>query len=194
MSKRALKHLARRDAVLLTAITRVWKARERAKLLERVKSVRLMKNSWMTWTHRMRRQKRLQGLIFAVPLSSESRSLRHPSDLALTFSSRLDTSFLSSMFHRWLEIHMTHLNSQGFAVKYYSSRLQFRLLLTWRIQLRMRMKLAKTARAANRFFVIRKAWKKMIAGFEARKREKKLRDIEIQQLDKRFRGDAEEPL
>ena len=97
------------------------------------------------------------------------------------------------MFHRWLEIYMTHRNSQVFAVKYHSSRLQFRLLITWRIQLRVRMKLAKKARAADRFFVVRKAWKKMIAGFEARKREKTLRDFEIRQLDKHFRGDAEEP-
>jgi protein SFI1 len=61
MTNRALKHLARQDAVLITAVTRVWKARERAKLLERVKVVRLLKGAWALWIRRMQAQKRLEG-------------------------------------------------------------------------------------------------------------------------------------
>jgi hypothetical protein len=61
MENRADKHLARQDDVLIRAITRVWKARERGLLLERVKMVRLVKDVWATWIRRMQFQARLEG-------------------------------------------------------------------------------------------------------------------------------------
>lgn len=61
MEKRAVKHLARQDDVLIRAVTRVWKARERGKLLERVRALRLIKDTWSVWRERMRQHRRLEG-------------------------------------------------------------------------------------------------------------------------------------
>ena len=61
MEKRADKHLARQDDVLIRAVTRVWKARERGKLLERVRALRLIKDAWSVWRERMRHHRRLEG-------------------------------------------------------------------------------------------------------------------------------------
>ncbi len=58
---RANKHLGRQDDVLLRADMRVWKARERGKLLEKVKSFRLAKVAWSVWKARIDSQQRLEG-------------------------------------------------------------------------------------------------------------------------------------
>jgi hypothetical protein len=131
-------------------------------------------------------------------VSHHSAVVRHPEltcviGLAITFSSRLESSFLLSVFHMWRKVYTTHGNAWRFSIQYHSSRLQYNLLLTWRIQLRRKMKAAKEARAADRFFATRRAWKKMVAAFKARGREKKLQDFAKRQLDKHFRGDHEKP-
>lgn len=64
MENRATKHLARQDDVLVRAVARVWKAHERGKLLERVKAVRLVKDTWAVWKRRLRNQKDLEGMSF----------------------------------------------------------------------------------------------------------------------------------
>lgn len=61
MERRADKHLARQDDVLVRAVTRVWKARERGKLLERVRDLRLLKDAWSVWQERIRQLRHLQG-------------------------------------------------------------------------------------------------------------------------------------
>jgi len=61
MEKRADKYLARQDAFLIRAVARVWKARERGKLLERVREMRLVKNSMTVWKNCLRERKHLQG-------------------------------------------------------------------------------------------------------------------------------------
>lgn len=61
MEKRADKHLARQDDVLIRAVARVWKARERGKLLERVRALRLIKVTWSVWRERIRQHRRLEG-------------------------------------------------------------------------------------------------------------------------------------
>lgn len=58
---RADKHLARQNDILLLAVARVWKARERGKLLQRVRSVRLIKEAWSAWRARMDKQRQLEG-------------------------------------------------------------------------------------------------------------------------------------
>ena len=61
IERRADKRLARQDDVLLRAVTRVWKARERGKLLERVRALRLVKSTWSVWRERMRQHRGLEG-------------------------------------------------------------------------------------------------------------------------------------
>lgn len=61
MERRADKYLARQDAFLLRAVARVWKARERGKLLERVRDIRLVKNTMAVWKDRLRERKHQAG-------------------------------------------------------------------------------------------------------------------------------------
>lgn len=61
MENRAIKHVARQDSVLLRAVARVWKARERGILLERVRATRLLKNSWYIWRDQILQQKQNEG-------------------------------------------------------------------------------------------------------------------------------------
>ena len=46
----------------MRAVARVWKARERGQLLERVKITRSLKQAWAVWTKQLQRQKELEGL------------------------------------------------------------------------------------------------------------------------------------
>lgn len=59
---RASKHLARQNDILVRAVMRVWKAHERGKLLERVKTARQLKQAWAVWKRRVRHQRALEGL------------------------------------------------------------------------------------------------------------------------------------
>jgi protein SFI1 len=61
MENRVYKHISRQDDVLLRAVSRVWKARERGRLLERVKALRLEKDAWATWKRNARHKQDLNG-------------------------------------------------------------------------------------------------------------------------------------
>ena len=61
MESRAMKHLARRDDVLVRAIMRIWKARERGRLLVRVQALRLLKQAWAVWKRRVEEQREREG-------------------------------------------------------------------------------------------------------------------------------------
>lgn len=61
MENRADKHLARQDDLLVRAVMRVWRARGRGQLLEKVKMVRFLKAAWTTWERRLQFQTRLEG-------------------------------------------------------------------------------------------------------------------------------------
>ena len=45
----------------MRAIIRVWKARERGRLLARVKAMRLMKSAWSVWLARIDEERRREG-------------------------------------------------------------------------------------------------------------------------------------
>ena len=77
MERRAAKHIARQDGLLLRAVARVWKARERGKLLERVKATRLLKSSLTIWKGSVQRRKEDEGeLLISISLVGLSSSFR----------------------------------------------------------------------------------------------------------------------
>lgn len=63
MEKKADKHLARQDDVLIRAIVRVWKAHERGNLLERVRTSRLESRLWELWKQRLEAHRQHHGLM-----------------------------------------------------------------------------------------------------------------------------------
>ncbi|KAG1877928.1 hypothetical protein DFJ58DRAFT_902864 [Suillus subalutaceus] len=161
--KRADKYLARQDAFLLRAVVRVWKARERGKLLERVRDMRLMKNSIVIWKDRLRERKHLE-------------------DYALAFSMRSDSYGVSSALRTWHRVYTIYQNRHAFAVQRNLARVQYDALLKWRIQLRAKMKLLKQARFVENFILQRRILKAWKVKFEERQRLKKLEDLEIRRL------------
>ncbi|KAG1782677.1 hypothetical protein EV702DRAFT_1232774 [Suillus placidus] len=161
--KRADKYLARQDAFLLRAVARVWKARERGKLLERVRDMRLVKNSMAVWKDRLRQRKHLE-------------------DYALAFSMRSDSYGVSSALRTWHQVYTIYQNRRAFAVQRDLARVQYDALLKWRIQLRAKMKLLKQARFVENFILQRRILKAWKVKFEERQRLKKLEDLEIRRL------------
>ncbi|KAG9318710.1 hypothetical protein JVU11DRAFT_806 [Chiua virens] len=163
MERRADKHLARQDDVLIRAVTRVWKARERGKLLERVRALRLVKNGWLVWRERMRQYRGLE-------------------DCALAFSMRSNSSALSCALETWRQVYTIYQNRRAFAIQRHLARIQYDALLKWRVQLRARLKLYKHAKIVENFIIQRRTlnvWKSKLA---EKKRQNKLKTLEAHRL------------
>lgn len=186
LKRRADKHLARRNDILLLAVAKVWKARERGQLLQRVKSVRLVKNAWNIWRTRMDKQKQLEGQWFNP---RRSLDLKPSVDLALAFSTRSEAYAASFALQTWRQVRSSHRNALTFAIQYHSAQLQYNMLLTWRLQLRSKLKLVKQGRIALRFFIARRAWGLWRENLESKRREKKLKEWEVQKLRKFYNGE-----
>ncbi|KAI6045673.1 Sfi1 spindle body protein-domain-containing protein [Pisolithus marmoratus] len=163
MERRADKYLARQDNVLIRAVTRVWKARERGRLLERVRALRLLKDAWSTWRERM-------------------RQIRHLHDYAIAFSMRSNSYVAASALRKWHQAYNVYRNRHTFAMQHHLARVQFNALLIWRLQLRIRFKLLKHARIVERFFIQRRVLKLWRFKLEAKKRLEILRALEIRKL------------
>ena len=172
--------------MLLRAVARVWKARERGRLLEKVRAVREVKNAWIIWHTRLREQKQLQGP-YSLPLMfSRQYQLTVLADLALTFSMRSNVHMASSTLQTWYRVYASHRNALSFAMQYHSAQLRFKMLLTWRLQLRAKLQMIKQSRIAEKFFIARQAWKIWTDKLEEKRRQKKLQDWKKQKMRKCF--------
>ncbi|TCD64438.1 hypothetical protein EIP91_004083 [Steccherinum ochraceum] len=167
LERRADKHVNRQNDVLVRAVVRVWKAHERGKLLERVMAVRLLKQVWTVWKRRLQNQHGLE-------------------DMALAFSMRSSSALASTSIQRWRQVHATHRNAQSFAEHYHSAQLSFKMLLIWRLQLRKKLKLAKQAKIAEKFFTMRGAWQRWLAKVAEKGREKKVKEFEGKMVKRYF--------
>jgi protein SFI1 len=78
--------------------------------------------------------------------------------------------------------------AHAFAVQYANVQLQFRLLFKWRVQLRAHLKLLREAKIADKFFLMRRAWRRWLDKAEMRGREKRLREWNKGRVAKQFAG------
>ncbi|KAL4067873.1 Sfi1 spindle body protein-domain-containing protein [Scleroderma citrinum] len=163
MERRADKHLARQDHVLVGAVTRVWKARERGKLLERVRALRLLKNVWSTWQERIRQMQRLY-------------------DYAIAFSMRSNSYAVAFALRKWYQVYTIYQNRHAFAVQHHQAHVQYNALLMLRMQLHIKLKLLKHARIVEKFFIQRRMLKAWRCKLEMKRRLEKLRALEICKL------------
>jgi protein SFI1 len=104
------------------------------------------------------------------------------------FLNRTSTRLLATTFQRWQQVFTSHQNALAYATTYDQAHLQSRMLLAWRMKLHDRLRLAKVARWANRYFVTRSALRVWIGALEDKRRERKLRDFEVAKLRKVFDG------
>ncbi|KAG7092302.1 hypothetical protein E1B28_008664 [Marasmius oreades] len=156
---RADKHLARQDNILLRAVMRVWKARERGKLLEKVKAFRLVRSAWAVWKLQL-------------------HTLEEAQALAVRFSERLNCSTSKMAFQRWREVHASHLRSQAFVAQFNKAQLVRRMILRWRVALFKRLKMVKKARMAERYLLLRRFWATMKQKYREKIRLAKLQECE----------------
>ncbi|KII88582.1 hypothetical protein PLICRDRAFT_698940 [Plicaturopsis crispa FD-325 SS-3] len=167
MEKKATKHLIRQDDVLLRAVTRVWKARERGRLIDRIKTVRLLKDVWSVWKARRQQQKDNE-------------------ELALAFSTRAGLQTAFSALQKWQQARASHKNAHAFAVHYDSAQLRYKMLHTWRVELRVNLDMAKQARKAEKRFLVRRTWGIWMSKLRERKRERKVVEFERKKLQTSF--------
>jgi protein SFI1 len=167
LERKADKHLARQDGVLIHAIVRVWRAHERGKLLERVRDSRSLQKFWSLWKQRMAEYRR-QG------------------ELALAFAGRPRAALAASALQTWKHVHQARQRALQLASQYYAVQMQQRAVLAWRIRLRRHTKLAKQARIADKYFVVRGAWVRWRQLIDEKGRQRKLRQFEQARTKKAF--------
>lgn len=103
---------------------------------------------------------------------------------------RSSSALASSTLKRWLQVYTTHRNAQAFAIHYHASHLRFNVIMTWRIQLRSKLKLIKQAKVAEKTVV----WRKWIEKVKQRKRERSLKEFENRVVTRCFQGDLSDIL
>ncbi|EIN07385.1 hypothetical protein PUNSTDRAFT_121511 [Punctularia strigosozonata HHB-11173 SS5] len=165
--RKADKHMARQDDVLVRAVMRVWKAHERGRLLERVRAVRLLKHVWAVWNKKM-------------------NVIRDNEDIAAAYALRGDSSLAVSSLRKWRQAFATHQNAQAFAVQYHDAQLRFKYLLEWRVALRQKLKMMKQARKAEKIIILRRAMERWKEASENRRREAKLTQLQAKKAKRIF--------
>lgn len=105
---------------------------------------------------------------------------------ALAFSLRANSSLATIALRLWKQRLARRREKQLIATQYHQLQLQSKMLFQWRVQLRVMLKMTKDARALEKFFVIRNAWKTMKVRLEERRRERKLQELETEKTKKAF--------
>ncbi|RPD79963.1 hypothetical protein L226DRAFT_550172 [Lentinus tigrinus ALCF2SS1-7] len=167
MEDRAVKHAARREDVVVRAIMRIWKAHERGKLLTRVRSLRLLKQAWSVWKRRMEEYKERE-------------------EMAQLFRMQSSSVLASSALKKWRAVLQSHQNAQSFAVHYHRAHLQYKMLLTWRLQLRAKLRMVKQAKAARKHLLMRRCVRIWAAKLEEKRRLQKLKQFELKAIQRHF--------
>ncbi|KAI0273395.1 hypothetical protein BC834DRAFT_921486 [Gloeopeniophorella convolvens] len=159
LERRAEKHVARQEDVLVRAVVRVWKAHERGRLLERVQNTRLVRQAWEAWRKRLRHHKNLEAT-------------------AVSFAQRTQSHSAAAAVRAWQKRLAKQQGAQTFAVQYANAQLQYRCLFRWRVRLRTELKLFRQAKVAEKYFVVRRMWRVWKNKAEERTRERRLREWE----------------
>ncbi|KAI8998736.1 Sfi1 spindle body protein-domain-containing protein [Trametes punicea] len=159
LENRAAKHVARQDEVLVRAVMRVWKAHERGRLLTRVRNLRLLRQAWSVWKERVAEQQERE-------------------ELAQLFASRSSSVLVSVAFRKWQETYKSHQNALTFAMHYHKAQLQYKMLLTWRLQLRAKLRMVKQAKAAQKQLLLRRYFHVWQGRAAEKQRERKLKEFQ----------------
>ncbi len=184
--RRAIKHVARRDIVLVGAMMHIWQTQERCKLLTRVRSLRVLKYAWAVWKRRMEEQKERDGQrsVVGTGVLADSICL----ELAQLFRSRSSSLAAAFALARWRHVLQSHQNAQAYAVHYHSMHLQYKMLRVWRLQLRAKLHLVKQAKTARRQLLMRRFLRAWASKAEEKKRLRKLKQFELRTTKKYFEG------
>ena len=156
--------------------------------MERVQNTRLVRQAWEAWKKRLRHHGDLEGLSTVFVLPCICHLTHWLVAAALAFAQRSQTHVTSSAIEVWHKRLATQQGAQAFAVQYANVQLQFRLLFKWRVRLRAHLKLFRQAKIADKFFVMRRAWRIWVDKAEKRAKEKRLREWNAGRAGKIFAG------
>ncbi|KAI0046680.1 hypothetical protein FA95DRAFT_1542135 [Auriscalpium vulgare] len=167
MERRADKHVARQDDILVMAVSRVWRAHERGRLLERVRDVRVLRQTMDAWKKRKRQQEELEAQ-------------------AQNFYLRSGTHVVSSAVAAWRERRVHVEQATALAVEYSNLQLQYRMLRAWRLLLRAKIDMQRQAGKRAKVQT-KKVWmRRWVAKLQERRREKMLQEMERRKLTQLF--------
>ncbi|KAG8880002.1 hypothetical protein FRB98_005374 [Tulasnella sp. 332] len=155
LERRAVHHVNRQESILVRAVMRVWVAKERGELLNRVRTTRLLKEGLATWRAKLEGIRKLEGRLLAQS-SSKSRFL---AQLALQV---------------WCQKRRAAQRAIEVAEDRYARSVVSRTMLSWRVQMAMNAKDMRNAKVARHFFVRRSFWRAWTEALEAKRREKKV--------------------
>jgi hypothetical protein len=113
-------------------------------------------------------------------------------DAALSFAQRCQIHVTSSALQVWHKRLATQQGANAFAVQYAHAQLKFRILYRWRVQLRAHLKRFRQAKIADKFFVMRQAWRIWVGKAEERGRQKRLREWNKERAKTAFAGKSEQ--
>ncbi|KAL5529043.1 hypothetical protein ACEPAG_5017 [Sanghuangporus baumii] len=167
MVRKADKYKGRQEGILLMAVFRMWTARERGLLMDRARKALLLNNAWINWKTRL-------------------SSIRSDEERAIEFRNRPSSALAGAALSRWQQILLAHQTLLSQAEQYDKDILMHRSLLFWRIQLRVKLKLAKHAKVARKYLLMRNAWNRWKEMVQERKREKLLRFLWQKTVQKHF--------
>ncbi|TFY66150.1 hypothetical protein EVG20_g4945 [Dentipellis fragilis] len=163
-----------RDQSVMKAAIRSWKAaRHRIRALERAptnillaKTMSwLLKQAWAVWQARLQKHEKME-------------------EKALAFSTQGRSYLSSSMLKTWRRKYSNQQTALTFAVQYNHAQLQYRMMLTWRLHLRAKLKLVRQARLVEKYFLVRRAWMLWVQRSNEQKRERKLTEFKAAKAKK----------
>ncbi|EJD06031.1 uncharacterized protein FOMMEDRAFT_145354 [Fomitiporia mediterranea MF3/22] len=158
--RKADKYKNRQDGILIMAVFRMWMARERGMLMDRARGGQLLHSVWAVWKSRL-----------AIIRANEAR--------ALEFRSRPSSALASAALVRWRQTLLARQNLLSQARQYDHDVLIHRTLLVWRVKLRIRLKMAKHAKVARKYLLMRQAWNRWKELVEEKRREEKLQVLQL---------------
>ncbi|KAJ8520415.1 hypothetical protein ONZ45_g2769 [Pleurotus djamor] len=167
LDNRADKHVHRQDDILLRAVMRVWKARERGQLLQRVKSMRILRKGWVDWMR-------------AVDIQRQREAQ------ADAFSRRLTSYDAKSALIKWRRSIVNLRSTEDLADQHYIRSVYHTSFQAWRAHLREKLKLQRQARMVEKHLTVRRAWTRWQEKLAEKRREKRLRAFATKQLQTSF--------
>ena len=93
---------------------------------------------------------------------------------------------MNAAFIRWRQITVARQNLLSQAEQYDRDILMHRTLVVWRVQLRIKLKMAKHAKVARKYLLMRQAWTKWRDMVEEKKREQRLQLLQLKLVRKCF--------
>ncbi|KAG8928693.1 hypothetical protein FRC02_006604 [Tulasnella sp. 418] len=167
LDRRVTKYVLRQDAILVRAVLRVWVAKERGGLLERVRKTRLLRSTMAVWKDRLKHTRELE-------------------DRATAYIANTNLDLMGRAFAIMRHKTKMYQNAVIVADQQYHKPLMARFFVNWKVELAMNKRRERSAKVARRFFSVQSAWKQWRLALAIKKREKIEAEVQRRWLKRWF--------